>query len=332
MLALGGVAHPTGYPLFTLAGHAWTVLVRALGTTWAYAANSWTALGGGVAMYALYRLGLALLRGGETRGLDARTAALVAAAPVAWFACNPNWTYETTLAEVYAWHLAWALTAATCFANWMREGEGPRGKDGARLAARAATWGLLCGIGAVHHATFVFVAAPLALDLVILARASHPGPGVWPTLRPGWDGMIEHVSGREYSRLLKLGGFAPSVAQVGLLREYTWPFLAAGGACLVAALVTARRATQRWTIGTLLAAAALSTGFALSYEAPDPSSYFLVPTALGMAAFAPLIGAFLGGARAVRLRALFAAAAVSLGAVVMWAPWNETARYRGELV
>jgi hypothetical protein len=368
VLALGGVAHPTGYPLFTLLGHAWVLFVHGLGATWAYAANSWTALGGGVAMYALHRLGLALLRGGPARGLDPRLAAFVAAVPVAWFACNPNWTYETTLAEVYAWHLAWALTAANCFANWMREGEGPAGPPGSgasRLAVRAATWGLLCGIGAVHHATFVFVAAPLtvalivraaldargqwrtlvgpcalgvlaalpplATDLIILARASHPGPGVWPTLRPGLDGLLEHISGRQYSRLVAFGGFAPSVAQVGLLREYTWPYLVAGGACLVAAFALARRAAERWTLGTLLAAAALGVGFALSYEAPDPSSYFLVPTALGLAAFAPLTGLFLVGAHAVRTRALVAAGLLSLAAVAMWVPWNTTSFARVRL-
>ncbi len=364
VLALGGVAHPTGYPLFTLLGHAWTLAVHALGATWAYAANSWTALGGGVAMYALHRLGLALVgiveRGGGRGAATAPgLAAFLAALPVAWLALDPIWTYETTLAEVYAWHLAWALTAATVFVGDVRALDGPPGRPTPGLARRMATWGLLCGIGAAHHATFVFVAAPLsaillwrlvvrrearpatlalvalaallplASDAWILVRGAHPGPGVWPTLRPGLAGAIEHVSARQYTRLF--GGFAPSAAQVGMLASYVWPFLVAGGVFLVVALARARRPAERWATGGVLAAAALSTAFAFSYGAPDPSSYFLVPLALGLAALAPLLAGLAAGPRPARAGALVAAGALALGAIALWAPWNATAQARVQL-
>src|SRR5262249_56008529 len=50
VLATNGVAHPTGYPLFTILGHGFVRIAHALGASWAYAANAWSALGGGVAM------------------------------------------------------------------------------------------------------------------------------------------------------------------------------------------------------------------------------------------------------------------------------------------
>ncbi len=46
VLATNGVAHPTGYPLYTLLGHFFCVLVHGLGASWAFAANAWSAVGG----------------------------------------------------------------------------------------------------------------------------------------------------------------------------------------------------------------------------------------------------------------------------------------------
>ncbi|TMQ53662.1 MAG: DUF2723 domain-containing protein [Candidatus Eisenbacteria bacterium] len=43
VLATNGVAHPTGYPLFTIFGHGFVRIAHALGASWAYAANAWSA-------------------------------------------------------------------------------------------------------------------------------------------------------------------------------------------------------------------------------------------------------------------------------------------------
>ncbi len=56
VLGAGGVAHPSGYPLYTLLGHPFVVMLHAFGATWAYAANAWSALGGAVAVALLHRL------------------------------------------------------------------------------------------------------------------------------------------------------------------------------------------------------------------------------------------------------------------------------------
>src|SRR2546428_7562830 len=53
-LARNGVPHPTGYPLYTLLGHLFVVLVHRLGAGRDYAANAWRALGSGIAICPLH--------------------------------------------------------------------------------------------------------------------------------------------------------------------------------------------------------------------------------------------------------------------------------------
>ena len=86
-----GIAHPTGYPLYTLLGWLWTHLLP-LGDA-AYRANLFSALAAALTVALLYRL-LARVTG-------ARVPALLAAAV---FAISPLWGSPATLAEVYALH------------------------------------------------------------------------------------------------------------------------------------------------------------------------------------------------------------------------------------
>ena len=306
VLARLGVAHPTGYPLYTLLGHLWVTALHALGTTWAFAANAWTALGGAVGIHFLQRLALGLM--GPVR-LSRRAAFGLSALPALVLALNPVWTYETTLVEVYAWHVAWTLGAATLFLSLVRK-EAPSVRD-------AALWGLVCGIGAAHHATSVFVIVPLSGVLIarklrspvfVLAaigagclplasyafipwRETQGGAAVWPMLRPGVPGLIEHLTGRQYVGLL--GKFGPSAPQMHFLTWYVWPFLVPGLVCLV---MNARRTGEYAIAG----AAILGTVYSFSYGVPDPSSYFLFPLAYGLAAVpAVLAPGIVRGARAL---------------------------------
>src|SRR5689334_2274305 len=56
VLARDGVAHPTGYPLWTILGHGAVVAFHALGMGWARAAAGWSALGAAVALWFLQLL------------------------------------------------------------------------------------------------------------------------------------------------------------------------------------------------------------------------------------------------------------------------------------
>jgi len=364
VLALNGVAHPTGYPLFTLLGHVFVRLVHALGATWAYAANAWAALGGGVAMYFLHRLSLSLVPA-RTR-LDRRERFLLALLPVALFAFNPIWTYETTLAEVYSWHVAWVLGASLYFVRLVRALADEEDWPARRLYGRAALWGLLCGVGGAHHATSIFVAAPLSIAIlvaliarrrrgaapattalaatalaatvlvatcvpllsygIILWRSTHPAPIQWWGLTPGLQGLLRHASGMLYGG--SLGRFAPAPEHARLLRWYVYPFLFPGLLVALAGAVRARGPGERTLQWGLAATALLGTAYTFDYGVVDPSSYFLYPMALGAAALTPFLVALAGGAAAARRAALVAGALLGITSLVLWVPWLRTGQQR----
>jgi hypothetical protein len=354
VLALNGVAHPTGYPLFTVLGHLFVVLLHALGATWAYAANAWTALGGAVAMCLLHRLALALLPDAPALGRRIRFA--LATLPVALFAFNPVWTYETTLAEVYGWHVAWVLCASLLFVRIVQRLGGDRDPSPTRLNRAAAAWGFLCGVGGAHHATAIFVAAPLSIAIAVLLavrrqltagrvaivlgsacvpllsylfipwRAAHPTLYQWNALTPGLGGLITHITAQQYQGYL--GRFAPSEEQQRFLRWYVYPFLVP---CLVLLVVQALRArdrgarTIRWG---LAASALLGTAYAFDYGTYDPSSYFLHPMVLGLAALTQLLGGWIATGATPARAARAVAAALAVASLVLWVPWLRTGQQR----
>lgn len=339
VLATNGIPHPTGYPLFMLVGHVFVRLFHALGASWPFAANAWSALGGGVAIGFLHALAARLLPAGPGRGAALAWSLL----PIALLALNPIWTVETTLAEVYGWHVAWCLGIACVFVATIRN---VKRLSDAALLRRAVLWGVLCGVGGAHHLTAVFVALPLTTALLVelakarrlevghglaavaamlvpLAsygwiawRAFHPAGRMWPSLEASFSSVIDHITGRVYQK--NLGHFLPSPVQQWFLSHYVFPYLAVGLALLLIALLLSRGRTERVTRGALLVAALVSAGFAFYYGVGDPSSYFLAPMALGLAALAPVGASF--SAQAPRPGAA-AAGAVLLLAVLLSVGW-----------
>jgi hypothetical protein len=356
VLAFNGVAHPTGYPLFTLFGHLFVRALHAMGAPWAYAANAWSAVGGAVAILLLHRLALALIPSAVPPGRVARL--LLASLPVALLAWNPIWTYEATLAEVYSWHVAWALGAALLFVGLTRFVAGEPNPPAARLLAGAAAWGVTCGLGGAHHATSIFVAAPLSLALLLVAalrrrlravhvaavllgaclpllsygiiawRATHPAPIQWWGLAPGFQGLLWHVSGRLYSG--SLGRFAPAPEHLRMLRSYVFPFLFPGLLVAAGAALRSRHLAERTIRWALVLSAALGATYAFLYGVVDPSSYLLQPLVFGLAALAPLLASFAATAPA-RRRAWAAGALAGLTALALWVPWLRTDRERTNL-
>ena len=357
VLALNGVAHPTGYPIYTLLGHLFVRIVHALGATWAYAANAWAALGGGVAMYFLHRLSVSLVP--DRTPLGRRGRFLLGLLPVALFAFNPIWTYETTLAEVYSWHVAWVLAASLCFVGLVRALADEQDWPARRLYRSAAAWGLLCGLGGAHHATSIFIAAPLSLAIlavlvarrrlraalvvtvlvaacvpllsygIILWRSTHPAPYQWWGLTPGLQGLLRHASGALYGG--SLGRFSPAADHARLLRSYVYPFLFPGLLVALASAVLARGPGERALRWGLATAALLGTVYTFEYGVVDPSSYFLYPMALGAASLAPLLGTLAGGAAAARRGAIVVGTLLGLASLVLWVPWLRTGQQRASL-
>lgn len=118
VLATNGVAHPTGYPLYTLLGHVFCVLVHGMGASWPFAANAWSAVGGALAVTFLHALGTELIDDAPSIGRATRL--LAPLLPVVPFALQPVVMDGATTAEVNVWSVAWACGAAYVLVRLLR--------------------------------------------------------------------------------------------------------------------------------------------------------------------------------------------------------------------
>lgn len=339
-LARFGAAHPTGYPLWTLAGGVFAHLLHALGVAWDRASAAWSALGAGAAVALLHALAARLL---AREGASARAAERGALVPALAFAAHPLWLAAATQAEVHTWHVAWVLLACAAAVALAPPAAARGAATGARMR-EAVAWGALCGAGLAHHATAALVAAPLTLALVFAAwrarrgtpatlllgvaaavavvaaadtfvayRAFHPAPGQWESLAPSWRGVLDHLTGARYR--MYTGAFAPSPEEAAHLARDVWPYLA----LLLPAVAW-------WTIGSravapaarfgVAAAVAATLVFVAHYSVLDPGAYFLPALAVGCAVL-PAAVFTLPGARAAAGALAWAGAISALGAGVM---------------
>ena len=344
VLATLGLAHPTGYAIYTLLGHGFVVALHALGATWPWAANAWSALGGAVAITLWHALAARLLARAGTGGVRGAGLALL---PALAFGLNPAWTAETTLAEVNSWHGAW-VAAACLLASQTIAGLVARRSDRAWVARRVAAWSALVGLGAAHHATSLWFALPLTIALLAAAwpidalalapaglalvaplaawcyvdwRGSHPAVVQWPSLAPGARATWEHVTAAGYRHFL--GGFHPAAAAQSELARHVYPWLVPGLVALCA-WPFLRAAEPRATRFALAGAAVLQVAYALIYGVADPTAYFLPALALGLIVL-PACAAAVG---TVRRAAVPLGAAAALGIVVASVAWSKDALTR----
>jgi tetratricopeptide (TPR) repeat protein len=146
-IAVLGIPHPSGYPLYVLLGKAWGLLLFFLPLPWALSLLS--AACAAAACGAVYRIG-------REQGLPAIpslfSALLLAFGPSAWG--------EANVQRVYALNTL-LLALATLYAfRWRRSG---------RFSSLAAAF-FLCGLGAANHLYMAVFGAALAL----FAVASEP--------------------------------------------------------------------------------------------------------------------------------------------------------------
>ena len=114
-----GIAHPSGYPLYTLLGKLVTVLIPFRDP--AGRANLLSALAAAVAIAILYLV--------AKRFAGSRPAAAVATAA---FAISPAWWSQATLAEVYALHGLLMILFIYLLLRWeeaRRQGAGGRNQE-----------------------------------------------------------------------------------------------------------------------------------------------------------------------------------------------------------
>lgn len=338
-LALAGVPHPTGYPIYVLAGHVVTRLLHACSVAWPTAANAWSAVGCATALFFLHRLSMEVagprLRARGIRGLP--RAALVTL-PFLPLVVQPIWSAASSGAEVYAWHGAWVAWAT--WSAW-------RVRSTWHGAGSALRWGVVIGVGLAHHLTSLFLSIPLTAYVALRPRADaggrgpglrgvdaramtlgacipllswgwiayrglHPAAFQWPLLEAGWGGLWNHVLGIAYGGYL--GGFRPNAAEARLLVA-SIPWLAVGTAALVATIAMRETSTEararRSLARTLGVAFLLQSAFVLGYRVPDPAAHVVPLLALG-AIFLPDRAAALL-ARAGTASSALAAAALLVG-------------------
>jgi hypothetical protein len=152
LFALGGVAHPPGYPL-------WTLLLRAMswmpGSTPSLAAARVTAVVGAIAIGVLYA---ACRSWGASRGASAVACVTYAFAPLTWI--------YATQAEVFT------LNAVLCAGLLALAGPQCPLRGERRIVAA----GLVVGLGLSHHPTFLAM-APIAILAVVRAWGEQGGEG-----------------------------------------------------------------------------------------------------------------------------------------------------------
>lgn len=188
-----GIAHPTGYPLYTILGGVWSRVLFPFGE-WAWRVNVLSALFGGAAV----GLGCALTQhiveqSVEQSAGSPTSSKLAANAPIqelasspAWaglaaallFGLAPVWWSQTTVAEVYALHNL--LVAAILLAAIWTTNAGSAASDG-EFVRRMSWLCLLIGLGLAHHRTTLLLLPALVVYFAADARLIWRVRRAWPT-------------------------------------------------------------------------------------------------------------------------------------------------------
>jgi hypothetical protein len=180
-----GIAHPTGYPLYTLLGGLWSRVIFPFGN-WAWRMNIFSAVIGAATIAVLFLLARRLAFGNPWTGMAAALA----------FALSPIWWSQTTVAEVYTLHglfVAMVLYVGTANCGLQSADRrhntyhAPRTRHNAprttHYTLRIPSLFLLLGLGLTHHRTTVLLLPGIALYLLWTV------PGIWRPQR-AWIGWM----------------------------------------------------------------------------------------------------------------------------------------------
>ncbi len=340
-----GVAHPSGYPLFTLLGHAWTWLplpgepVRRLNLFAAFCTAVSAALFFGVArtVFSLCTPVVKRKRPAPAVGVapvdDAPIDVAALAAALFYAFARTVWQQATSL-EVYGLHLALVMAVLLLFFRaWTRTPDRTvdwllfAGVVGlaftnhlttvvlapalvvlffAKHGAAAGTWRLL-GLMALP-----FAAALLVYLYLPLRSAAHPVFD-WGGVARGLAKLQYHLSGKQYQVWMFSGAWAPQLTRFGTLLP--WQLAVAGIVLVPFGVLRAFRAGRALGAGLLLLVLG-PLAYAINYQIPDIDAYFL-------AAFAGLVLlAALGAWGAVQERREAVYAMLLLPALALAVNWS----------
>lgn len=294
-----GIAHPTGYPLYTLLGGLWSRVLLPVGD-WAWRTNLFSAVAGAATVGLVSALALRLTQKEQTRWPAAVVAALL-------FGLGATWWSQTTVAEVYALHNL--FVAAILLVAFTIPGQ-------AVTTRRLDLLFLLIGLALAHHRTTLLLlpgvalflllnapqiwrpqrswlrwlfllGAPLLLYLYIPLRAAMGVHDLNTSYVNTWSGFWDHILARRYSAFFSQNALAVARTAADWLTlvrsEAGW----VGLALLLLGFVAALRQPQQWRNGWLLLVltALANLAFAFVYRVGDVQ-VFLLPVSLCLAVMA----------------------------------------------
>ena len=320
--AVLGIAHPTGYPLFTLLGRVVSMLPW--GSEEIVRLNVFSSVLTALAVALLVPLALMLGRTSSRSHEEAQPVPwmeLVIAASGALVVGTSATVWAQSVAiEVYALHLLLAVIVIVSFLKGLREHR--RVRD---LTSRWLVLSAFClGLSFANHMTTLLLVPALAYLYVatlsarraslgrlarltpwfmlglspyayVLIRASSRPPVDWGHVTSA-ESFLWHISGKQYRGWI-FSGFESASKQfsyfVGRLpEEYSWVALALALVGFVSLWKTDRR--RFWFLVILFASC---VGYAINYEIHDIDSYFLlafVVIGLSVSVAVQRLGAFLG--------------------------------------
>jgi hypothetical protein len=286
-----GIAHPTGYPLYTLVGGLW-VHFFPFGN-WAWRTNLLSAVFAAATVSVLF---VCARRITASAG-DGRGDGWAGLAAVLAFGLGPVWWEQATVAEVYALH---NLFVVAVLALAIRPLPAEREAVNRRIAALAA----LVGLGLTHHRTivlllpglfvyflwtrpellrpqrawFVWAAAllaPLLLYLYIPLRAAQGVSDLNGSYVNTWAGFWDHVLARRYTSFFAMN----ELSRVYDAWEWfmLWIQQTGWGGALLSLLGVAalRNPQERPTWVLILSVLAVNLVFTLNYRVGDPEVFGL---------------------------------------------------------
>ncbi len=284
-----GVAHPTGYPLFTLLGRVWVSFTAAFLTPIAalnLAAALWTAASV-VAFFALCWELLAL----AAPSLPVRQRAWVSSVVALTYAFARTVWEQATAVEVYSLHLLllwlalWASLRAwrTGSLRWLilaaySWGLGMTNHGTTILALPAMLW---LGLAAWRHRGRFPVWLPLCFALLAatlyttlpLRSASQP-PLDWGGVARGWAKFVYHVTGKQYQVWMFADAETWARNAGEFLALLPWQ-LGVIGAGLIPVGAWHLWVRHRTVLGWLFLLVLSCLVYALNYSIHDIAAYFL---------------------------------------------------------
>jgi hypothetical protein len=299
-----GIAHPSGYPLYTLVGKLFMLLIPFRDA--AGRANLLSALCAGAALGVLYLL---------AQKIAGNRAA--AATATALFALSPAWWSQATIAEVYALHGLLIVLFLYLLLRWEEvrsqgsgvSGQFPassfqlprllRGQSSDRWLAAAA---LVFGLGIAHHRTIALM-LPAALVFILWTDPGlirQPRRWVAPllcafiplllylylpirgqtvtsldgTFLPTLAGTLDWITARGYSIFLTGNPFGVERNASSIIALFLDQLGVLTIAAAVAGLATAWKFSRRRYVFLLLATIS-QVAFASAYKVQDVEVFFL---------------------------------------------------------